>query len=253
VADPLPADAGNVLGTTPVCAGSTNVTYTTLPIQLATSYVWTLPAGATIVSGNNTRTIQVDFAANASSGIIKVRGSNDCGLGVSSPNFNLVVNPVPAAPVITQHGDTLTSSVSTGNQWYLDGVIIPGATGQQHIAVYTGTYTAVVTQSGCSSSPSNGILVLPVGINIEIADRTFEIYPNPNKGEFNIKVENLKNEEYNIEIYNNLGSLIWKQEDVTINGTYTMHVVLKQSPSGIYLIALRNKANSIVKKMVVMN
>jgi len=251
--DPRPAAAGNVLGTTPVCAGSTNVVYTVGPVALATTYVWTLPAGTTIVAGANTRTIKVDFSNNASSGIIKVSGSNDCGPGPSSPNFNLVVNPVPATPVITQHGDTLTSSAATGNQWYLDGAIIPGATGKQHIAVYAGTYTVVVTLSDCSSLPSNGILVLPVGINAERSGRTFDIYPNPSTGEFNIKVQSLKSEEFNIEIYNNLGSLIWKQENVIVNGTYTTHVVMRDSPAGVYMVALRNKANNIVKKLIIID
>ena len=253
MADPLPPAAGPVLGTTPVCAGANEVTYTTGPISGISTFLWTLPAGATIVNGAGTRTIKVNFAANASSGVIKVSAVNDCGPGPSSPNFNLVVTPMPATPVITQHGDTLTSNANTGNQWYLNGVIIPGATGKQHVAVYTGTYTVVVTSNGCNSAASNGILVLPVGITVEKANQTFDIYPNPNTGEFNIKVETLKSEEYNIEIYNSLGALIWKQENVTVNGTFTKHVVLSESPSGIYMVALRNNANIIVKKLIIKN
>jgi len=253
VVDPKPAAAGTVIGTTPVCAGATMVTYTTAPIPGISNYLWTLPAGATIVEGANTRTIKVNFAANASSGIMKVSGVNDCGPGPSSPNFNVVVNPMPATPVITQNGDTLTSSANTGNQWYLDGVLIPGATGKQHVAVYTGTYTVVVTVNECGSAPSNGILVLPVSVNSDKANRSFDIYPNPNRGEFNIKVETLKSEEFNIEIYNSLGSLIWKQESVTVNGTFTTHVVLTGSPSGMYMIRLRNNENTIVKKLIIKN
>lgn len=253
VVDPKPNAAGTVLGTSPVCAGATMVTFTVGPITGATTYLWTLPAGATIVEGANTSTIKVDFAANASSGTVKVSGVNDCGSGISSPNFNVIVNPLPATPVITQNGDTLTSSANTGNQWYLDGVIIPGATSKQHVAVYTGTYSVVVSVNECSSSPSNGILVLPVSINVAKANRTLEIYPNPNKGEFNIKVETLKSEVFNIEIYNSIGSLIWKQESVTVNGTFTTHVILTESPSGMYMIKLRNNDNTIVKKLIIKN
>jgi len=251
--DPKPANAGVVLGSATVCAGAIEVVYTTAPIQLATSYLWTLPAGATIATGANTRTIKVNFAANASSGIIKVSGVNDCGPGVSSPNFNVVVNPMPPTPVITQHGDTLTSSANTGNQWYLDGVIIPGATEKQHVAVYSGNYTVVVTLTGCSSLPSNAILVLPVSVNLHEANQSFDIYPNPNKGVFDIKVDNLKSGDYTIGIYNNLGSRIWQKENVSINGTYSSHVILNESPAGVYMVILRNKTNSIVKKMIIVN
>jgi len=249
--DPKPTAAGVVLGLNTVCAGATEVVYTTAPIQLATSYLWTIPAGATIASGANTRTIKVNFAANASSGIVKVSGVNDCGPGVSSPNFNVVVNPLPPTPVITQHGDTLTSNANTGNQWYLDGVIIPGATGKQHIAVYAGTYTVVVTLTECSSAPSNGILVLPVSLTVYEESQAFGIYPNPNSGEFKIQIETQKKEEYTIEIYNNIGSLVWKLENVSIDGVYSLNVSLTNSPSGVYVVTLRNKSNSIVKKMII--
>ncbi len=248
--NPKPATAGVILGTSPVCAGATEMMYTVAPIALADTYVWTLPAGATIVSGDNTRTIRVSFSNTASSGVIKVSGSNNCGLGASSPNFTLVVNPIPVSPVITQHADTLISSANTGNQWYLNGAIIAGATGKKHVAVYTGSYTDVVTLSGCSSSVSNVIVVHPVGIEVEKADRTIEIFPNPNNGEFNLNIETLKNEVYDINIYNSLGTSIWKQENVSTNGTFTTHVVL-DAPSGVYMVALRNKANSIVKKVII--
>ncbi len=252
VVDPKPVAAGAIVGTTPVCAGATMVTYTTAPLAGISTFLWTLPAGATIVEGANTRTIKVNFAANASSGIIKVSGVNDCGPGPSSPNFNVVVNPLPSTPVITQNGDTLSSSANTGNQWYLNGVIIPGATGKQHVAVYTGTYTVVVTVNECSSLPSNGILVLPVSVTVEKANRTFEIYPNPNTGEFNIKVETLTSEVFNIEIYNSLGALLWSQEKANINGIYNTPVSLAAVPNGVYMVALRNMKTNIVRKVVIM-
>jgi hypothetical protein len=214
--------------------------------------MWTLPSGATLVSGLGTNEITVNFALTATSGAIKVYGINACGNGTSSPTFNVIVNPIPATPVITQHGDTLTSSAVAGNQWYLDGVEIPGATGQQHVCVYTGTYTVVVTLSGCSSATSNGILVLPVGTRDVSLSSKLSIYPNPSKGEFDIKVENGKSEEFTIEIFNNLGASVWKQENVTINGTYTKHIDLNNPPAGVYMVSLRNKANSLVKKVVIM-
>ncbi len=251
VVNPKPANAGAVAGTTPVCAGAAGLIYTVAPIPLATSYVWTVPAGATIVSGANTRTITVNFSTSATSGIIKVSGSNDCGPGVSSPNFNVVVNPAPATPVITRELDTLISSANTGNQWYMDGVMIAGATGKKHKAVTNGTYTVVVTANGCSSAISNSILILNVAVKGEKANRSFDIYPNPNNGEFNIKVETLKTETFNIEIYNNLGTLVWKQANVTMDGTYNAPVSLKGLPAGVYMIALRNNDNSISRKIIV--
>jgi hypothetical protein len=54
---------------------------------------------------------------------------------------------------------TLTSSSASGNQWYVGGNPIGGATGQQYVATASGTYTVVVTAAGCASSPSAGTTV----------------------------------------------------------------------------------------------
>ena len=49
---------------------------------------------------------------------------------------------------------TLTSSSAGGNQWYLNGSPIGGATAQTYNASVSGDYTVVVTSSGCSSAAS---------------------------------------------------------------------------------------------------
>ena len=248
---PKPSSAGTITGTSTLCAGTQGVVYTVPVIANALTYNWTIPSGAAIASGANTNSITVNFANTATSGVIKVNGVNDCGSGSSSPNYNVVVNPVPAAPVITQHGDTLTSSAIIGNQWYLYGVEIPGATGKKHIAVYTGNYTVVVTTNGCSSEPSNSILVLPVSVSDITFDRTFEVYPNPNKGQFDIKVQSSRKIECTLEIYNSLGSLILKQDDVLIDGTFNRHIDLNGSPTGSYLVVLRSRDNSVIRKVII--
>jgi hypothetical protein len=83
----------------------------------------------------------------------------------SAPSATTIVtvNPIPATPTITPDGPTtfcaggsvtLTSSSASGNQWYLDGNPIGGATGQQYVATASGNYTVVVTVSACTSAPS---------------------------------------------------------------------------------------------------
>ena len=129
---------------------------------------------------------------------------------------------------------------------------IPGATGQKYIAYTVGNYYVITTQNGCSSTASNSIQLVTITANEINISTSYQLYPNPNQGIFDIKVETAGREIYNIEICNNLGTLVWKQDGVNINGTYTAHVDLYSSPAGMYTVALRNKANSIVKKMVIM-
>lgn len=57
-------------------------------------------------------------------------------------------------PVISIQGDTLYSSVATGNQWFVDGVLIPGATGNIHVATIPGWYSVLVAgNNACMSNP----------------------------------------------------------------------------------------------------
>ncbi len=93
----IPAAAGAINGTTTVCAGAQGVPYSVAAVTGAQTYVWTLPAGATIASGAGTNIISVNYAATAVSGAITVQGNNLCGSGATSPALNITVTPIPAA------------------------------------------------------------------------------------------------------------------------------------------------------------
>ena len=88
-------NAGTITGTDTVCQGQLNVTYNIPTIAGADYYIWTLPAGATIASGDSTESITVDFSPAAVSGNISVFAANACGNGTPSPNFGVIVNILP--------------------------------------------------------------------------------------------------------------------------------------------------------------
>jgi hypothetical protein len=248
---PLPGNAGVISGPDQICSPANGLVYSVAPVTNGYGYVWSLPVGAQIVSGSNTNQITVNYIAGAISGIISVYATNGNCNGQSSPAFAVNVNPTPSTPVITQHDDTLISSAIAGNQWYRNGVEIPGATGQQHVAVYTGTYSVVVTLNECNSLVSNSILVLPVSVNDLSFDAGFGIYPNPSTGQFTIKAESVQKSEYTIEIYNSIGKIIWKQENIQIDGSFNTFVDLKNTPSGSYMVVLRSGENRISRKMAI--
>ncbi len=92
IVNPLPAFADEIQGTITVCQGQTNVIYSVPVIENATSYVWTLPNGAT--GSSSTNSISVDFGTSATSGDITVQGANDCGESTLSI-YPITVNPLP--------------------------------------------------------------------------------------------------------------------------------------------------------------
>jgi len=90
----VPASAGIIVGPTTVVQGQTNVTYTITPIANVTTYVWTLPNGATGTSNSNS--ITVNYTGSALSGNITVSGSNNFGVGnVSTLAITVNSNTTP--------------------------------------------------------------------------------------------------------------------------------------------------------------
>jgi len=151
----LPDDAGTISGPTSVCQGQTSVTYTVPPIANATSYVWTLPAGAT--GSSTTNTITIDFSASASSGNIEVYGHNAVGDGNAS-TLAITVNPLPgAAGSITGtatvcQGQTHTYTVpAIANATSYTWTLYSGATGS--------STTNSIDVSFTTSAASGNILV----------------------------------------------------------------------------------------------
>ena len=70
-----------------------------------------------------------------------------------SDNVSLHNYAQPATPVITANKNILTSSESTGNQWYYNRQAISGATSQTYTATDPGLYGVMVSNShGCVSA-----------------------------------------------------------------------------------------------------
>jgi PKD repeat protein len=106
----IPAAPGTITGITTVCPNATGNTYSIAAVAGATSYTWTLPFGATIVSGQGTTDVVVDFGVT--SGNIIVTATNSCG---TSPMNNVVINVLPASEVPgTISGPTAVCANETG-------------------------------------------------------------------------------------------------------------------------------------------
>ncbi len=246
----LPLAAGPVSGQDTVCAGQQGVAYSVAPVTNATGYVWSLPAGATIATGNNTPEITVDFGMGAGPGSISVHGTNHCGDGTESSAFPVFIRLLPHTPVVTVHGDTLISDVPDGNQWYYEGSAIATGTGQKLIAFYTGWYWDQVIQNGCGSDTSNNIYMTITGIN-EPNSSGFVVYPVPNKGAFTLKMNTPETGSFDISISNSLGVIVFTRNDVIVQGPTDLMIKLGEVSSGIYTLVIRNASQRIIRKVIV--
>ena len=147
-----------------VCARQNGVAYNVPVIAGALSYTWTVPANATIASGQGSNAITVNFSRTFSGGFISVRDSNACG---SSPatliNIGSVTNkpekPIISGPGIVCKSSTAiycaTSTNATSFNWTVNnGLTILAGTGTSCITVsipanYNGSGKAEVKGSNC--------------------------------------------------------------------------------------------------------
>ena len=89
---------GTITGTASLPKGSTGISYSITPVSGATSYTWIPPLNSTVVFGQGTSSVLVDFGCTASSGNILVTANNACGSsGGSSLNITLGTG-APATP-----------------------------------------------------------------------------------------------------------------------------------------------------------
>ena len=247
----MPVAAGTISGPDTVCAGTNGVIYSVPVITNATTYDWTIPAGAVITSGAGTNQIVVSFSSTPGTGLFTVKGTSVCGSGAISPDFNMAMIASQAAPVVTAVGPLLTSTASTGNQWYYEGIgAIPGATGQTYVATITGWYWTVIAGVGCPSIESNHVYILFEGQD-EIHHTNFNIYPVPCDGKFSVSMTSLSSENYTILVYNQIGSKIFERDDVPVNGTLELQIDIRPVASGIYSVVFLNRDQAVVRKVLV--
>ncbi|MEI7490752.1 MAG: T9SS type A sorting domain-containing protein [Bacteroidota bacterium] len=245
-----PLAAGPVSGMDSVCAGEQGVFYSVDPVTNAMGYNWSLPAGATIVSGFNTPEILVDFDLNAVSGDISVFGTNQCFNGAESPAFSLTIKGLPHTPVIYAHGDTLFSEVPNGNQWYYEGSPVLHATGQTLVAFYTGWYWDKVIMNGCESDTSNNIHIVTTGIS-DPASSGFTVYPVPSKGAFTLKVNIPKSDMFDISVTNDLGVVVYSRTGIMVMATAEFLIDLGQVAPGVYTMVIRSANQKAVRKILI--
>ncbi|MFZ4401002.1 MAG: T9SS type A sorting domain-containing protein [Bacteroidales bacterium] len=154
--NPLPLSAGTITGSVTVCQGQNNVTYNVPAITNATSYVWTLPTGATGTSSSNS--ISVNFGTSAVSGNITVKGNNSCGDGTAS-YLSITVNPLPVTAGVIS-GNTIVCQGETNVNYSVPPIL--NATSYLWILLSgtsgTSTSNSIITDFGTLAASGNIIV-----------------------------------------------------------------------------------------------
>lgn len=167
----LPA-LGNISGQNSICGAATAVPYSVAAVAGATTYTWTVPAGATIAGGQGSTNITVNYTAGSTGDITVVASAGSCqsntsvltissGSGsIASPNSGGNQSQIACAPNPTPTL-TATATVPAGHTvvWY-DAPAAGNVVASPVLnTVGTVTYYAASrnTSSGCESATRTAV------------------------------------------------------------------------------------------------
>lgn len=150
----------------------------------------------------------------------------------------VTVETIPSKPTVTANGKTLTSSASTGNQWYRNGKMISGATSNTYTVTQDGFYSVVVnTSSGCMSTASDEVFVYPTSLE-EVVNNGMEIFPNPNNGSFLINMNIEYSGEVMIKVLSLKGEVVYQGTESALAGNFNAKIDLAGVANGTYVVTV---------------
>ena len=237
--EPAPTGSVNVNGELQFCENAGSVT---LVATDGSSWLWS--------NGSTDNSITLSTAAE--SGLYSVTSFNVCNDQATSQDYSVNIFPQPAAPTITSNNGTYTSSIATGNQWYVNGVPVNGETNQTFTpnpqdVFGNNIYVTVTSADGCESDPSNAITSVT---DLVLGVENIDVFPNPNNGAFTVTMNGVDADEYTFTTRNVVGQVV-DQNIYTISGEFTRAFDLTNLESGFYFLTIsKGQAESTYKIVV---
>jgi hypothetical protein len=246
-----------------ICFGSSTA-FTVATTGLNITYQWQVDYGTGFsnIAGATNATYVV---AIPPTGGVNYNGSRyrcvvtgTCGTE-NSNTVTLTINPTPtvnisAAPLSFlqpfQTTNVLANVSPAGGsfKWYYNDVLVPSATGASFGTIginNLGNYKFVYTDlNGCIATSFNQV----IGGN---TSQNLWVYPNPSKGQFNVRFYNQDGERFKVWIYTDIGKLVYKADLITGTTYSTTAINLSNQPSGTYVLKITNSLNKeLVNKRI---
>ncbi|MFL2568314.1 MAG: T9SS type A sorting domain-containing protein [Flavobacteriales bacterium] len=166
----------------------------------------------------------------------------------STVTLDLTINDGPNDATVTQNGDTLIVSVTTGTAPYTYEWNT-GETTQSILPDSSGTYYCIVTDANGCQDWSNQYVYTSTSIS-ELSSNKVLVYPNPTQGILNIEFNNFDNRYTSLTIVNILGDEVYKEKLDNISIKYSNQLDLSEYSNGIYFVKFSSIEKVITKKLI---
>ena len=275
----------NTVAATATNCASTATTTVTITAAPTAGFSYATPgAGAACVGGTGTfapvlasgatagtYSSTTGLTINATTGVISLAGSvagtytvtnsvaataTTCA-ATSTATFT--VNALPATPTLTTTGTpatgiTLTSSAATGNQFYLNGVLIAGATGTSYLinsGTKNGSYTVTVTNAAGCSATSAAVNVTVTAATLAQASTALTVSPNPTPdGLVALELSGFR-EAVTLTVTNTLGQRVAESTVASSALGQKQMLNLSALPAGVYVLQARTASGAVEVRRIV--
>lgn len=242
---------GAVTGTNTVCEGAaTNFIYTVPAVTGVSSYTWTAPNGATIVSGQGTNSLTVSYPAGSVAGNVSVTANDAGGCSSAASVRPITVNAQPAKPTVTWNGTQLTTASGLATyKWYLNNVLISGANANTYAPTSSGLYKVEVSNANtCINTSDEFNLVLTSLSDVIVEGSKIQVFPNPVNEKLVLKVTQQSVKKMSMTILTADGKIVYA--DQIQNGLIEINT--QHFAAGFYLVRINGaKETQTIKIQVI--
>lgn len=245
-------------GPTSGLCNAQQVVYAIAAVSGATGYNWTVPTGATIVSGQGTTAITVNFSgtlgSNSSCGSasVCVRASNSCGI---STYRCLALSAAPSTPTSisgpsslnAQQVGTFTVSATlsaTSYTWSVpSGWVLLSGQGTASVSVRAGNTSGSIGVLATNSCGSSAKRTKSVTVNcVRNCENELDLWPNPARDLITLNMSQSK--DTHINIYNLTGQLV-------LNDRNKIQIDVSSLSAGIYIVRVFDSENYYTTRLAI--
>ena len=183
---------------------------------------------------------------------------------VNTANFNLnfTANDTlfTSPPFIVQFNNNTPDITNYNFTWNFgdDTILNSNNAIVNHTYYSNGMYSVSLIATDIVNSCSDTIIKTSyiscngLGINQQSTNSfKFNVFPNPNKGEFNLLLTGTKADHYNINLSSIIGENIYNESVQSIDNNFQKNIHLTNIPKGLYFVTISSEQGKIIKKIVI--
>ena len=161
----------------------------------------------------------------------------------------------PNVPKIVSINGQLTIATGTNPTWYVDGLVIAGATQSSISPTKSGLYTVKATDTNGCEALSSGFTLTITAIEEEIvSEATAKIFPNPATDKIRVEYRSPNpTKSVQAEVINMFGMILTSKNLVKTNGIYTADIDVSTQSHGKFFVRIITEEGVKVFPLVIKN